>query len=118
MILSIGSRSPISPVEQTATSIAPIPRASATASAVRWVSAKPSGPVQAFAPPEFKITARSVPVRSTCSDHCTGAALTRLLVNSPAAAYCRPVVDDQGQIVPPARFQAGTDRRPGTLAAW
>ena len=31
-------------------------------SAVRCVSAKPSGPVQALAPPEFKITARSAPV--------------------------------------------------------
>src|SRR5687768_13007248 len=57
--LPIGSCTPIKPVEQTATSIAPTPTASATSSADRWVSAKPCGPVQALAPPEFKITARS-----------------------------------------------------------
>ena len=60
---SIGSRSPISPVEQTATSPAPQPSSSATsARRVRAVSAKPSGPVQALAPPEFSTTARSAPV--------------------------------------------------------
>jgi hypothetical protein len=50
------------------------------------VSAKPSGPVQALAPPEFKITARNRPSLSTCWDQITGAALTRLLVKTPAAA--------------------------------
>lgn len=79
--LSIGSRSPISPVEQTATSTAPVSvpqvdSAAATASAVAWVSAKPSGPVQAFAPPELSTTARSRPVVSTCRLHSTGAAFT------------------------------------------
>ncbi|CKS56706.1 Uncharacterised protein [Mycobacterium tuberculosis] len=89
--LSIGSRSPISPVEQTATSMAPVSvpqsdNAAATASAVAWVSAKPAGPVQALAPPELRITARSRPVVSTCWVHSTGAALTWLRVNTPAAA--------------------------------
>jgi hypothetical protein len=36
--LSIGSRSPIRPVEQTPTSIAPMPRIAASSSAVLWVS--------------------------------------------------------------------------------
>ena len=89
--LSIGSRSPISPVEQTATSMAPVSvpqsdSAAATASAVAWVSWKPPGPVQALAPPELRITARSRPVVSTCWVHSTGAALTLLRVNTPAAA--------------------------------
>ena len=62
--LSIGSRSPISPVEQTATSMAPVSvphsdSAAATASAVAWVSWKPPGPVHALAPPELRMTARS-----------------------------------------------------------
>ena len=52
------------PVEQTATSMAPVSvpqsdNAAATASAVAWVSWKPPGPVQALAPPELRITARS-----------------------------------------------------------
>ena len=58
--LSIGSRSPIRPVEHTATSMAPVSvpqsdSAAATASAVAWVSWKPSGPVHALAPPELRI---------------------------------------------------------------
>jgi hypothetical protein len=56
--LSRGSRMPISPVLATATSTAPRPSSSATCSAVAWVSAKPSGPVQALAPPELRTTAR------------------------------------------------------------
>ena len=56
---SSGSRSPISPVEQTAISPAPTPSSPARCSAVRWVSWKPAGPVHAFAPPEFSATART-----------------------------------------------------------
>ncbi len=88
--LSIGSRSPIRPVEHTATSMGPVSvpqsdRAAATASAVAWVSWKPCDPVHALAPPEFSSTARSRPVVSTCWLHSTGAALTWLRVNTPAA---------------------------------
>jgi hypothetical protein len=57
--LSMGSRTPIRPVEATATSIAPMPSSAAACSAVAWVSWKPSGPVQAFAPPELSTTARA-----------------------------------------------------------
>ena len=64
--------------------------AAATASAVAWVSWKPSGPVQALAPPELRITARSRPVVSTCCVHSTGAALTLLRVNTPAAPWSGP----------------------------
>ena len=62
---SMGSRMPISPVLATATSIAPSPSCAAVCSAVAWVSAKPSGPVHALAPPELRTTARSRPVEST-----------------------------------------------------
>ena len=51
---------------------------------------EPAGPVQALAPPEFSTTARTRPARSTCWHHSTGAALTRLLVKTPAAAACGP----------------------------
>ena len=83
----MGSRSPIRPVEQTA--ISPAESASAGREALRGlacVSAKPSGPVQAFAPPELSSTARTRPPRSTCCVHSTGAAFTRLAVNTAAAA--------------------------------
>ena len=91
--LSIGSRMPMSPVEATATSPALCPSStSATFSAVAWVSWKPLGPVQALAPPELRTTALTSPPLSTCSDHRTGAALTRLEVKTPAAARRGPVL--------------------------
>src|SRR3712207_7191561 len=43
-------------------------------SAVAWVSWKPSGPVQALAPPELSTTARARSPASTWRLHCTGAA--------------------------------------------
>ena len=87
---SIGSCSPISPVEHTAMSVAERPRTSATFSAVAWVFWKPSGPVQAFAPPELSTTASTRPSRSTCRDQWIGAAATRLVVKTAAAVRCGP----------------------------
>ena len=86
----MGSRSPMSPVEQTATSIGATPRSSATCSAVRCVSANPAGPVQALAPPELRTTARNRPSSAHCAVHRTGAALTRLVVNTAAASWRGP----------------------------
>src|SRR4051794_15181855 len=88
--LSIGSRTPMSPVLATATSTAPRPSSAAACSAVAWVSPKPSGPVQALAPPEFRTTARSRWPASTWRLHCTGAAGKRLVVKTPAAASSGP----------------------------
>ncbi len=83
---SMGSRSPIRPVEHTAISPAESASPAARRSADTCVSAKPSGPVQAFAPAEFSSTARTRPPFSTCCVQRTGAAFTRLAVNTPAAA--------------------------------
>jgi hypothetical protein len=80
----IGSRSPISPVEQTTTSPAPTPSTAATFSAVWWVSTKPRLPVHALAPPELRITASARPSETTWRDHWTGAAWTRLEVKTAA----------------------------------
>src|SRR6185437_8179875 len=88
--LSIGSRSPIRPVEQTAISPAESSIAAARCSAVACVSWKPSGPVQALAPPELSTTARTRPPLTTWRDHLTGAACTRLLVKTAAAARDGP----------------------------
>ena len=84
---SMSSRTPIRPVEQTATSTAPSPEPSGDVlgGGVRvW---KPSGPVQALAPPEFSTTARTSPSASDLlGTTAPGAALQRLEVNTPAAA--------------------------------
>ena len=86
----MGSRVPIRPVEQTATSPASIPSAAAVAPAMAWASVRPGCPVQALAPPEFRTTARSCPLATASRDHLTGAATTRLRVNTPAAANRGP----------------------------
>ncbi len=89
--LSIGSSSPIRPVEQTAMSPGPtisflVERSTeAVCSAVACVSRKPCEPVHAFAPPELSTTARTTPPLSTCWLQSTGAAFTRLPVKTPAA---------------------------------
>src|SRR3954463_4525174 len=88
--LSMGSRTPISPVLATATSIAPSPSSAAACSAVAWVSWKPSGPVQALAPPELRTIARARSPSRTCRLQSTGAAGKRLVVKTAAAASCGP----------------------------
>jgi hypothetical protein len=88
--LSIGSRSPIRPVEHTAISPAESSSAAASRSAVACVSWKPSGPVQALAPPELSTTALTRPPLATWRDHLTGAACTRLVVKTAAAARDGP----------------------------
>src|SRR3954451_6497132 len=88
--LSMGSRTPISPVLATATSMAPRPSSAAACSAVAWVSWKPSGPVQALAPPELRTTTRARSPASTCRLHSTGAAWKRLVVKTAAAASSGP----------------------------
>ena len=88
--LSMGSRSPISPVEQTAISPGESSMAWARCSAVACVSWKPGAPVQALAPPELSTTARTRPPLTTWRVHSTGAAWTRLEVNTAAAARDGP----------------------------
>ena len=107
---SIGSRSPISPVEHTATSPAPMPeRARRRARRCGGCRGSPSGPVHALAPPELSTTARTTPARSTCCDHSTGAAFTRLRVNTPAAADCGPSLTHEGDVRVAAGLQPGDD---------
>src|SRR4051795_9038067 len=104
--LSIGSRTPMSPVLATATSIAPRPSSAAACSAVAWVSPKPSGPVQALAPPEFRTTARSRRPASTWRLHCTGAAGKRLVVKTPAAASSGPSLTTRATSGSPLDFSS------------
>jgi hypothetical protein len=98
---AIGSRSPIRPVEHTPTSIAPMSSRLATRSAVAWVSWNPSGPVHALAPPEFSTTARSRRWTSACLVHSTGAALTLLRVNTPAAVSRGPSLTSRARSFSP-----------------
>ena len=86
----MGNRTPISPVEQTATSPAATPSPAAVFSAMARASANPGRPVQAFAPPEFRTTAHSRPSATALRDQSTGAANTRLRVKTPAAANRGP----------------------------
>ena len=89
-IRSIGRNSPMSPVEQTTTSVALHASVSATSSAVRWVSWNPRAPVHALAPPELRKTASARPSETTCRDQVTGAASTRLDVKTAATWWSGP----------------------------
>ena len=114
---AIGSRSPISPVEQTATSAAPttsrppplaVSRAAAS-SAVAWVSWKPCGPVQAFAPPELSTTARTMPASQhlLAPQHRRG--LDPVGGEDAGGGGVGAVVDDQGDVEAAGRLQPGGD---------
>ena len=87
---SIGSRSPINPVEQTTTSPEEIPKSSATFSALWCVSRNPSGPVHAFAPPLLSRTAETSWSATTWRDHVTGAATTLFDVKTAVPKFNGP----------------------------
>ena len=86
---AIGSGRPITPVEATPTSVRRRPRPEATQAAMVVASRIPWMPVQALALPLLATIARSAPPRRWVWLSLTGAALTRLVVNAPAAAHGR-----------------------------
>jgi hypothetical protein len=102
--LSIGSRSPIRPVEQTAISPGESPIAAARCSAVAWVSRNPARPVHALAPPELSTTARTRPPLTTWRVQITGAACTRLDVKTAAAAREGPSFSTTARSIWPDSF--------------
>ena len=84
-ISSIGSWTPMRPVEATATASGVMPSFFATSSQLRRELASPCAPVQALATPELMATACSLGDLSTRSrQSSTGAAAKRQLVNTPA----------------------------------
>ena len=100
---SIGSGTPITPVEQTSTS-SPAPVSSPVSAAIRSASARPCAPVATFALPLETTTARAVPLAARRSRHSsTGAPAARLRVNTPAA------------VAGPSATTSATSGRPGGL---
>ena len=73
---SIGSGTPITPVEATATRSSWTPDAIAAAPCIRAASSSPRFPVAAFALPEFTTTARIASSRQRAWHSSTGAAST------------------------------------------
>ncbi len=107
---SIGSRTPIRPVEQTATSSVAHPTSAAVHSAICRASASPADPVQAFAPPEFSTTGGEPAVgdglpasrlHRCCGEPVGGEHAGRVRV--------RALVDDQREVGPAGGLQAGDD---------
>src|SRR5713101_1838942 len=82
---AVAASTPRSPVEHTATWPAGTDSRPARCSAVCRVSAYPSRPVHALAPPELSTTACTWPPARTCWLQRTGAAFTRVEVKTPAA---------------------------------
>src|SRR5204862_8237978 len=97
-------------VEQTRTSSGVQPRALAASSQVRSVTASPPAPVAALALPELRTTAAAWAEASRCRrDTKTGAAATRLVVNTPAAGTGRPSL---------VATTARSGRPDGLIPAW
>src|SRR5680860_1557685 len=86
---AIGNGIPISPVEHTRTSAGSTPRPAAVRSHIRRASALPAGPVAALALPELSTTAAAWPSWRCSRVTSTGAAVARLVVNTPAAVTGR-----------------------------
>ena len=84
--LSIGSGTPMTPVEATTTSCGVQPSASAAISCVALASFSPCSPVQALAQPALATMACAVPVATTAFEAKTGAAATAFCVKVPATA--------------------------------
>ena len=83
---SIGMGTPIRPVEQTRTSFCLSLKSSAAAAHMALASLSPPSPVQAFALPLLRITARLPPALRCSAETRTGAALTLLVVKVAAEA--------------------------------
>ncbi len=66
-ILSIGSCTPMRPVEHTRASVTSTPVACAASSAMRTAAAIPCSPVAALAFPELTMTVRAEPSATCCS---------------------------------------------------
>src|SRR5512137_2368006 len=82
VIFPSGSRTPMTPVEDTRREPSGSPRALLAEAEVRRTDAMPSSPVQAFAFPLFTTTPRRRPRVFSPFPHATGAAYTRFLVNT------------------------------------
>ena len=86
-ILSIGSATPITPVDATSTCSTGQPTRRAVSAVIVLASRSPASPVQALAHPLLTTTARATPPdRERCSrDTVTGAACARFVVKTAAA---------------------------------
>src|SRR5574340_141422 len=102
-ILSTGSGSRITPVENGSTCSAPMPMIPATASQVRRARSRPSSPVPALALPVLITSARISALARCCLHRMTGAAQKRFCVNTPATR------------LPGASSISVMSRRPGFL---
>jgi hypothetical protein len=88
--MSIGT--PITPVEATRICCSRAPRRAPACFAIARASLSPWLPVHALALPEFTTIPRALPRRTWRLVTCIGAACTRLVVNTPAAATGRSAV--------------------------
>ena len=82
---SIGSGTPITPVDAMRTALAGQPRPSATSAAIRSASRIPCSPVAALALPLWTRTARMAPFALCARDSSTGGAAVALRVKTAAA---------------------------------
>ena len=111
-IFSIGSATPMTPVDATSTCSAGQPTRRAVSSAMSRATCSPSSPVHALAQPLLTMIARAAPPeRARCSrDTTTGAACARLVVKT-AAACAGTSETSSARSSPPVGLDAGADAR-------
>jgi hypothetical protein len=107
-ILPIGKRTPMTPVEATATSLAPIHSASAVSSCIARASSTPPCPVAALAMPLFATTARTPPPSTAPRVTTSGAPLTALRVNTAAASQGNSEKSNPRSLTPAAHTPHAT----------
>ena len=84
-IFSIGSGTPMTPVEQTSTSCVSSPSSDAVSEHIRLAWSRPASPLQTLALPLLRMTARALPSARCSRSTAIGAPWTLLVVYTAAA---------------------------------
>ena len=114
---STGMRCPMTPVDATSTSFGSMPSVFAVSSALRFASARPGAPVQAFAQPLLARMACMRPPLTTSRSYSTGAAATAFVVNTAAAAQGASATTSATSLRPLYFIAAGTPAARNPFAA-
>ena len=110
--LSMGSGTPITPVDATNTSDGTHPIADAARAAIASTAARPRCPVNALEFPAFTTSARACPSTSACRHHSTSGDGHRLLVSTPATLVPSARVTNVRSHRSHALYRARATRRP------
>ncbi len=109
----------MTPVDAGSTLAGGAPSACATTAVARRAAARPGLPVHAFAQPALTRTAQARPARTRSAARVTGAARTRLVVNTAAAVHGRSATSSARSGAPDFSMPAASaaQRNPSTTGS-